>query len=209
MEKSRNLEISVKDIAIQRIKNGEAKVSVARDMGIACATIYGWCRRNKSLNKMKPPPTSADIKTKLIAIQRIKNGETKASVAQDINVPIETLIEWYGNSERLEFVAERFVEEHKEPHSVSSNHRSSSPPAAISTIPQVSALSDENQPILLWQLHDLNQTIIERMADKSPKTAGLDFNGNEYTPQNSRSHVGLCMQPCMGQHICRNGSWLH
>lgn len=59
------------------------------------------------------------------------------------------------------------------------------------TVSPTPALNDAKQSMFLWQAHNFNRSLIERMADKSP----TNFNNNIYTPEDLTFRRSLVVQP--------------
>lgn len=71
----------------------------------------------KSIVSVKRPIRQLSVREKLDAIQRVHNGESKASVARDIGVPESTLRGWCKSEDKLRNVA-RSCGTPESPHSV-------------------------------------------------------------------------------------------
>jgi len=87
---SRKYPEGIKKKAIQRIKNGESKLSVSQDMDVPYGTILTWTsdiKRRKSY--------SQEIKQEVR--KRVRRCGSKISVAEDIGICYPTILNWTRN----------------------------------------------------------------------------------------------------------------
>lgn len=74
--------------SVQRVRNGETTVAVARSIGIAESTLRSWLKNGVKSNN------NLDERGKQHAIQRVIGGERTAVVAREIQVAESTLRSW-------------------------------------------------------------------------------------------------------------------
>lgn len=77
----------VRDEAIRRVKAGESKSRVAREMGICIGTICHW---TPDITSRRP----IDTALRHVAVQRVYSGESKRKVAKDLGIGKTTVMAW-------------------------------------------------------------------------------------------------------------------
>lgn len=266
---SRDLSVNEKLFAVKRIQAGESKASVARNINVPESTLRGWCKNSEKLFQkltehtinvsLTAPPQVPQMSLNFASNERAKHGDeisksrsvsdvidlTSADKAKSLHrTPQyydESQANWstglsmgstlesnsrsnhfalpgpndlqpkglytpyvdamfnYPRDERHFFPNNKLVitspnsyppTTPTSPVLTSFPSNGSSPSLPIPTTsstaqmfpPTTPTLHDAKESILLWQAHHINQSLIERMADKSPTDSKINFNNNIYTP---------------------------
>ncbi|XP_060805213.1 protein distal antenna-like [Amyelois transitella] len=158
--------------------------------------------------KCKRPRRALTPEDKMKAIQRVNEGESKASVARDISVPESTLRGWCKNQDKLRFKTSQL----SSPETDRSNDgepprkraRTESPAAAPASpatagLDLSSSTSSDDVPMDLSmkrsQPSPSSSLPRERRPDPGSRVAMSDFSplyGLTHLPDLAHSHLGLC-----------------
>jgi transposase-like protein len=80
---------------IVRVKNGAIKTDLAKEYGVSAGTIYEWTKGVPQLYRRHVPlPHYYPEDLKAEAISRVKNGEKKRTVANELGLKVQTLAGW-------------------------------------------------------------------------------------------------------------------
>ncbi|KAL5283043.1 dan family protein [Megaselia abdita] len=131
-------------------------------------------------SKGKRPLRSLTPCDKIQAIQRIHDGESKASVARDIGVPESTLRGWCKNEDKLRFMSRQSTADKMSADSLTEKLCDGAAAAAAAALLGVGPPSEKRQKLdQSIPLNFSNKMKFEELAYKRSPLNGLDFSGNK------------------------------
>lgn len=145
---------------------------------------------------------------KLMAVQRVKNGETKASVSRDINVPESTLRGWYKNADKLKFLSERDSANKKSTDEFAANLSSSVVNKQANTSNEWHPLQSRNKSIALKDSDGVVDLTVLDERQQNSRRYGFTNNHNTDQMKNGSNLTSSSSEPFYDS-VYNSGPWTH